>query len=76
MESIKAYVDHLQEIDVILSVDKTKSSGVLHTSEVTVWAKGRPHHLKSNYYQFQLSLFHEDSNKQCLHLIRNKYNFF
>ena len=28
MESIKAYVDHLQEIDVILSVDKTKSSGV------------------------------------------------
>ena len=40
MESIKAYVDHLQEIDVILSVDKTKSSGVLHTAEVTVWAKG------------------------------------
>ena len=40
MESIKAYVDHLQEIDVILSVDKTRSSGVLHTSEVTVWAKG------------------------------------
>jgi putative sigma-54 modulation protein len=40
MDSIRAFVEHLQEIDVTLSVDKTKSQGVLHTAEVTVWAKG------------------------------------
>ena len=40
MESIHSYVDHLQEIDVILSVEKTKSQGMMHTAEVTVWAKG------------------------------------
>ena len=40
MESIKTYVEQLQEIDMILSVDKTKSQGILHTAEVTVWAKG------------------------------------
>lgn len=40
MDSIRAFVDHLQEIDVILSVDKTKSQGMLHTAEVTIWANG------------------------------------
>lgn len=40
MDSIHAFVDHLQEIDVILSVDKTKSQGILHTAEVTIWANG------------------------------------
>lgn len=40
MDSIRAFVEHLQEIDVTLSVDKTKSQGTLHTAEVTIWAKG------------------------------------
>jgi putative sigma-54 modulation protein len=40
MDSIKAYVEQLQEVDVILSVDKTKSQGILHTAEVTIWATG------------------------------------
>jgi putative sigma-54 modulation protein len=40
MESIKTYVEQLQEIDMILSVEKTKNQGILHTAEVTVWAKG------------------------------------
>jgi putative sigma-54 modulation protein len=40
MDSIHTFVDHLQEIDVILSVDRTKSQGILHTAEVTIWANG------------------------------------
>jgi len=40
MESIRSYVDQLQEIEVTLSVDKTKSQGIQHTVEVTIWATG------------------------------------
>jgi putative sigma-54 modulation protein len=40
MDSIRAFVEQLQEVDVILSVDKTKSQGVLHTAEITIWATG------------------------------------
>ncbi len=40
MDSIHSYVEQLQEIEVTLSVDKTKSQGILHTAEVTIWATG------------------------------------
>ncbi|MCJ8346178.1 ribosome-associated translation inhibitor RaiA [bacterium] len=40
LDSLASYVDHIDEIDAILSVEKTKSQGILHTAEVTVWAKG------------------------------------
>ena len=40
MDSINTYVEHLQEIDVTLSVNKTKSEGILHLAEVTIWATG------------------------------------
>lgn len=40
IDSIRTFVEQLQQVDVILSVDKTKSQGVLHTAEVTIWATG------------------------------------
>ncbi|PCJ18767.1 MAG: ribosomal subunit interface protein [Candidatus Cloacimonadota bacterium] len=40
LDSLASYVDHIDEIDAILSVAQTKSQGTLHTAEVTVWAKG------------------------------------
>ena len=40
LDSLASYVDHIDEIDAILSVEKTKSQGLMHTAEVTVWAKG------------------------------------
>lgn len=51
MDSIKSYVEQLQEIDVILSVDKTKSAGIQHVAEVTIWAKGM---------NFRASSHHQD----------------
>jgi putative sigma-54 modulation protein len=40
MDHIRTFVEQLQEVDVILSVDKTKSQGILNTAEVTIWATG------------------------------------